>query len=201
MKTVIASVLAAAGASICYVVYRPAGSYRKLVIAALLMTGLAWVSWPRPATQRQQAKADSFAADFKVRDLNGREFDSSPLKGRVVVLDLWATWCEPCIADIPMFNRLHEKYGGRGLTIVGVAMQSGWAEDIRPAVKKHDMKYTIVIGDEKLAEQYPYIGLPTTFLISKDWKVVKKYIGTVPDKEAEKEGELEREIERLLETG
>src|SRR5215813_2675424 len=164
-------------------------SYRKLVIAALLIAGLVWFFWPRQGTRRQQAESDNPtpAPDFKVTDLNGRDFDSSQLKGRVVVLDLWATWCEPCLADIPMWNRLEEKYGGRGLKIVGVAMQSGWAQDIKPHVEKHGMKYTIVVGNEKIAEQYPHIGLPTTFLISRDWKIVKKHIGTLPGKEADKE--------------
>jgi len=97
-----------------------------------------------------------------------------------------------------MFNRLQEKYGPRGLTVVAAAMQSGWAQDIQPVVDKHRMKYTIVIGDETLAEQYPYIGLPTTFLIDKDWRIAKKFVGTIPDREGEKEGELEREIQKLL---
>jgi len=179
-------------------------SYRKLVIPVLVLGVLVWLLWPRPEVQEQQAKAESPASpapDFKVTDLNGQEFDSSQLKGSVVVLDLWATWCEPCIEDIPMFNRLHEKYESRGLKIVGVSMQSGWAEDIKPHVERHGMKYTIVVGNETFAELYPHIGLPTTFLVSKDWKIVKKYIGTLPGKEADKEKELEREIERLLKPG
>jgi thiol-disulfide isomerase/thioredoxin len=182
-------------------------SYTKVIIAALLIGGLAWFVWPRGGTQPQQAKADSpakadnpEAADFKSTDLDGREFDSSQLKGSAVVLDLWATWCEPCLADIPMFNKLHEKYESRGLKMVGVAMQSGWAADIKPHVEKHGMKYRIVVGNDEFAELYPHIGLPTTFLISKDWKIVKKYIGTLPGKEADKEKELEREIEKLLGT-
>jgi thiol-disulfide isomerase/thioredoxin len=174
--------------------------YRKLLIGALpVLVVVVWAVRPRSTGEHQLVKATSGdAPHFKLLDLNGKEFDSSSLKGHVVVLDLWATWCEPCVADIPMFNRLQEKYGPRGLKIVAAAMQSGWAQDIKPAVEKHGMKYTIVIGDEKLAEQYPYIGLPTTYLIGKDWNIAKKFIGTIPDKEGEKEGEFEREIERLL---
>ena len=177
-------------------------SYKKTLIVALpVLSVLVWAVWPRATPEHQLVRADNAVAPpFTLTDLNGKTFDSTRLKGHVVVLDLWATWCEPCIADIPMFNRLHEKYGPRGLTIVGAAMQSGWAQDIKPAVEKHGMNYTIVIGDEQLAEHYPYLGLPTTYLIGKDWTIAKKFIGTIPDKEGEKEGALEREVERLLRT-
>lgn len=174
---------------------------KKLGLAVVpVLAIVAWASWPRSnAQQHQVVSSDNGSAPiFKLIDLNGREFDSSQLKGSVVVLDLWATWCAPCIADIPMFNRLQEKYGPRGLKVVAPAMQSGWAQDIKPIVEKHGIKYAILIGDEKLAEQYPYIGLPTTFLIGRDGKIAKKFIGTIPDKEGEKEGEFEREIQRLL---
>jgi thiol-disulfide isomerase/thioredoxin len=174
----------------------------KALSATLLLAVSGCVSCGRPVPETQQVKADSEAAapHFKLVDLNGKEFDSSQLKGSVVVLDMWATWCAPCIADIPIFHRLQEKYGSRGLKIVAPAMQSGWAQDIRPVVEKHGMKYTILIGDEKLAEQYPYLGLPTTFLFDRNGRIAKKFIGTVPDQEGEKEGEFEREIQRLLKT-
>lgn len=176
--------------------------YRKLVgmsVVLLALVGTAWYVQPRPTPRRVPLNAAlPGAAQFKLTDLAGRQVDSAQLRGRVVVLDLWATWCAPCIEDIPMFNRLQEKYGPRGLTVVAAAMQSGWAQDIQPVVDKHRMKYTIVIGDETLAERYPYIGLPTTFLIDKDWRIAKKFVGTIPDREGEKEGELEREIQKLL---
>src|SRR5213593_984928 len=77
-------------------------------------------------------KPGSLVPDFKLNDLNGKAFKSSQLQGSVVLLDLWATWCEPCIADIPMLNRLHEKFGS--LKVVGIAVESGWAKDIKPHV-------------------------------------------------------------------
>ena len=138
------------------------------------------------------------APDFKLADLNGKEFKSSQLKGSIIVLDLWATWCEPCVADLPMFNRLHEKYASRGVNIIGVAVESGWAKDIKPHVAKHAIKYTVLVGNDKIVEQYQMIGFPTTYLIGRDGKVVKSYTGTVPDTEAEKEADMEREIQHLL---
>src|SRR3989454_9627499 len=143
-------------------------------------------------------KPGSLAPDFKLNDLNGKAFKSSQLQGNVVLVDLWATWCEPCIADIPMLNRLHEKFGSRGLKVIGIAVESGWAKDIKPHVAKLGIKYPVLVGTEKIVEQYEMIGFPTTYLIGRDGKLVKKYLGTLPDQEKEKETEMGRDIEALL---
>jgi len=143
-------------------------------------------------------KPGSPVPDFKLNDLDGRAFKSSQLQGSVVLLDLWATWCEPCIADIPMLNRLNEKFRKRGLKVVGIAVESGWAKDIKPHVAKLGIKYPVLVGTEKIVEQYEMIGFPTTYLIGRDGKLVKKYFGTLPDQEKEKETEMGRDIEALL---
>src|SRR5690349_17588595 len=95
-------------------------SLRKLwLFVVALLAIMAGAAWSRSTAQDQLVSTDSGGAPrFTLIDLNGKEFDSSQLKGSVVVLDLWATWCAPCIADIPMFNRLQEKYGPRGLKVV-----------------------------------------------------------------------------------
>src|SRR5262245_65170406 len=105
------------------------GCHRELrmsighMAAVLLITGLVCCS--SVTLGQQRAKLGDAIPEFRLTDLAGKEFRSSQLKGSVVVLDLWATWCEPCIADIPMFNRLQEKYAERGLKVVGIAVQSG----------------------------------------------------------------------------
>ncbi len=136
--------------------------------------------------------------DFRLPDLGGKQFRSSQLKGSIVVLDVWATWCEPCVADIPMFNRLHEKYMGRGLKVVGIAVQSGWAKDIKRHMAKLGIKYLVLVGNDKITEQYVDVGFPMTYLIDQQGIIVKKYTGTFPGQENGKEIDLEREIEGLL---
>ena len=84
------------------------------------------------------------------------------------------------------------------MKVIGIAVESGWAKDIKPHVAKHAIKYTVLVGNEKIVEQYQMIGFPTTYLIGRDGKIVKRYTGTVPDTEAEKEADLEREIQHLL---
>ena len=106
-----------------------------------------------------------------------------------------------CVADLPMFNRLHDKFASRGVKVVGVTVESGWAKDIKPHAAKHSIKYTVLVGNQKTVEQYQMIGFPMTYLIGTDGKIVKKYIGTIPDTEALKEADLNHEIEMLLDRG
>jgi peroxiredoxin len=164
---------------------------RKLILTAILI-------WPVAAITQQAPKIGSTAPDFKLADVAGKEFRSAQLRGNIVVLDVWATWCEPCIADIPMFNRLHEKFSDSGVKVVGIAVQSGSALDIKSHVVKNAIKYPVLVGDEKVTQQYVDIGFPLTYLIGRDGKIVKRYMGTLPDMEIQKEMDLEREIERLL---
>ena len=173
-------------------------SRRRFIFTTPLITCLIWTV---ACASGQGVSIGSPAPEFKLPDLNGKEFKSSQLKGSIVVLDLWATWCEPCVADIPMFNRLHEKFASRGVKVVGVAVESGWAKDIKPHVTKHSIKYSVLVGNEKIIEQYQMIGFPTTYLIGTDGKIVKKYIGTIPDTEAQKEADLNHEIEMLRDRG
>ncbi len=133
------------------------------------------------------------AAEFKLPDLDGRQISSADLKGSIIVLDFWATWCGPCLAEIPAFNSLREKYAGRGVKVVGIAVQSGWAEDIKPYRDQYKMAYPILVGDDEVVEKYGVIGFPTTYILDKDFKVHRKFTGKPPDKK-----HLEREIESLL---
>jgi thiol-disulfide isomerase/thioredoxin len=175
-------------------------SNRPFVFA--LAVSLAWLAaaassqtTARSAASQADNKQESPqpAAEFKLPDLGGKQISSAELKGSVVVLDFWATWCGPCLAEMPTFNSLHAKYAGRGVKVIGIAVQSGWAEDIKPYRDKYKVAYSTLIGDDDVVEKYGVIGFPTTYILDKDFKVHRKFTGKLPDRK-----ELEREIESLL---
>jgi peroxiredoxin len=118
------------------------------------------------------------APDFSLTTLEGETLTLSDLKGQVVLLDFWATWCPPCREEIPGFIALQEKYGDRGLTVVGISVDDAGRETVAAFVEKNKMNYPIVMSDGKVEEAYgPIMGIPTTFLIEQRGRIVGKYVG------------------------
>src|SRR5713226_9006478 len=87
-------------------------------------------------------------AEFSLPKLDGRTLRSDELKDNIVVLDFWATWCENCVNEIPEFNKLEKEYSSRGVKVIGLAVQSGWASDIQKFVKQYNMRYTVLVGND-----------------------------------------------------
>ena len=106
------------------------------------------------------------APDFERLEASGRSFRLSELRGKVVVVNFWATWCGPCRAEIPGFKALQEEFRDLGVVFVGVSMDEGGFDTVRPYMEEHGINYTQVIGDGRLATRFGFTGvLPTTLLI------------------------------------
>jgi len=131
---------------------------------------------------------------INLQDFDGKAIPADQFKGNIVVLDFWATWCVPCIAEIPWLNRLQEKYGAKGVRVVGVALASGDAAEVKPFVGRNKMKYTVLMGDDDQVYDLNVVAFPTTYLVTRDMKVFRRYIGSGPRKAAE----LEADIQKLL---
>ena len=115
---------------------------------------------------------------FQLKDVDENEFDSSQLKGKVVILDFWATWCPPCRMEIPHFQALHEKYEDKGLAVVGVSLDSEGAYVVKPFMENNKVTYTMLLAGQQIANKFGGIrAIPTTFVVDRSGKIVKKYVG------------------------
>jgi len=167
---------------------------------AMLAVGLTIYQRERQAQQKPgPAVAQAVAApvpalrgkpvpNFELTNLQGAKVHPSDFKDKVLLVNFWATWCSPCIVEIPWFIEFQQKYGPKGLQVVGISMDDTGLKDVVPFVKKHNMSYTILMGDEKVAEQFGGIlGLPTTFLVDRDGKFYQMHRGLVSRERVEEE--------------
>jgi len=148
---------------------------------------------------KDNAKA---APDVTFKDLQGKDVALASLRGKVVVVNFWATWCEPCRVEIPWLIEFQQKYESKGFTMLGVAMDDEGKSVVEPFVQKTQfdvngramtMNYPIVLGNDDLASKFGgLIGMPTSIVISRDGKITKRFIG-LADRE-----QLEKEINALL---
>jgi len=132
------------------------------------------------------------AAPWKLKDLDGKTVSLSDFKGKVVVLDFWATWCPPCRMEIPHFIALQKQYASQGMSVVGISLDES-PDAVVAFAKKEGINYPIVMGDEKVVADYGNIeAIPTTFIIDQNGKIVNKYVGyTEPDV-------IENDVKKLL---
>jgi thiol-disulfide isomerase/thioredoxin len=162
-----------------------------LTVPAVSMQSGRVASAPASAVADEQLSA---MPALSLKDFEGRAISSDQFKGNVLVLDFWATWCGPCITEIPEFNRLQEKYAGKGVKVIGVTLASGEAKEVKPFISRNKMKYTVLMGDDNQAYDFNLVGFPTTYLVTKDMKIYRKYIGAGPGKSVR----LEADIQSLL---
>jgi thiol-disulfide isomerase/thioredoxin len=182
---------------------------KKTLLIALAVAAIIAGTWyadhaTRASVTRASAKigmtapantalAGKPAPDLKFKDLNGKDVALSDLKGKVVFLNFWATWCDPCRIEIPWLIAMQAKYGPKGFTVVGVAMDDEGRSVVAPFIekerfdvdgKKLPMSYPILLGSDDDADKFGGIlGYPTSFLISRDGRVIQKFQGLQSEEE------------------
>ncbi|HLB91570.1 MAG TPA: TlpA disulfide reductase family protein [Terriglobales bacterium] len=118
------------------------------------------------------------APDFQLPTLDGKQLRLSDLRGKAVLLNFWATYCEPCKVEMPWFVELQQQYGPQGFQIVGVTMDDASKEDIAKFTTAMGINYPIVIGQDSVGESYGGVGvLPTTFFLDRDGKLIAREFG------------------------
>ncbi len=134
-----------------------------------------------------EANAQSKAPNFTLKTGDGKTIELAKLKGKVVVVNFWATWCGPCKMEIPGFLEVYGKYKSKGLEIVGVSLdQKGW-DVVKPFVEKAKITYPVVVGDGELADAYGGIeAIPTTFIVDKKGNIVTRHLGYMSKTDFEK---------------
>jgi cytochrome c biogenesis protein CcmG/thiol:disulfide interchange protein DsbE len=134
------------------------------------------------ASLKTGCRPGELAPDFQLADLlSGQDVQMSSLRGDVVIVDFWATWCAPCRMAIPHLQEIHNEFGDKGVTIVAIAMDAQGARVVRPFVQKNNISFTVVLKDDRVDRDYCGVfSLPTTFVIAPDGTVHKKYIGYRP---------------------
>lgn len=128
----------------------------------------------QPAAKSATGRA---ALDFTRNTLDGKPVRLSSYRGKLVLLNFWATWCGPCLTEIPRFNTWQTKYAPQGLQVLGVSMDDD-AAPVQKVARKLQFTYPVVMGDEKLGEQYGgVLGLPISYLIGPDGKIIDRLQG------------------------
>ena len=137
---------------------------------------------------------DALAPEWQLMDLDDKPVKLSDFKGKVVVLNFWATWCAPCRKEIPTFVALQKQYGAKGLVIIGASLDQGGTKTVKPFVGKTGINYPVVLADQKTADAYGGIQVvPTTFVIDRYGNIAARHEGDT-DRFV-----FEREIKALLE--
>lgn len=134
---------------------------------------------------------------FSLLDLSGNQISLAGYQDKVIVLDLWATWCPPCRVEIPFLVELYEEHKDAGLVVIGIGLDDGGAKVLKPFVEQYGITYPILVGNREVGQRYRVQGIPTTFVIDRNGRIAAKHLGFRPS-----DADVMRaEVARLLEAG
>jgi len=155
----------------------------NLKCAAALLLSLVGIAaaagQPSVRATLLSAKERKAASDFSLKDASGKTVVIKDYRGKVVLLNFWATWCGGCKEELPWFAEFERKYGRKGLAVVGISLDDGGWNVVKPFLAKTDVPFQILLGDDATAKLYRIEAMPDTFLIDRRGKVATAYAGLV----------------------
>lgn len=175
-------VFAAAGAVVICLCLMVLPSPKVLAHRCLECSVAVWQSLLPSAPAQANVKPPSgrtLAPDFNLKDANGKDVNLTDLRGKVVLVNFWATWCEGCQVEIPWFVEFQKEYEARGLVVIGISMDDDGWKSVKPWLKEKKVNYPIVIGDEGLGKQYGLDGMPLTALVDREGRIADVHLGLV----------------------
>lgn len=170
-----------------------------MAVAACLFLALAGCSSSSPPSSTAAAsslkphKERKAAPDFSLKDADGRTVRLSDYRGKVVLINFWATWCGPCKIEIPWFIELEQTHKDRGFAVLGISMdEDGW-DVVKPFLSRMKVNYRTLMGNDTVADLFGGVNsLPTSFIIDREGKVASVHVGLVS------KSDYQNEIEELL---
>lgn len=157
---------------------------RTHVAAASAALALLLASCSRPSSSptgdlKSQAERKA-APNFSLKDADGNAVNLADYRGKVVLVNFWATWCGPCEAEIPWFIEFEKKYKDQGFAVLGVSMDDDGWKSVRPYIASHKINYRIMIGSEVVSQQFGEIeSLPTSFVLDREGRIASNHVGLV----------------------
>ena len=167
---------------------------RRQIFATFAITALILAIGCGGGEAQSTAKTNpNSVLNFTLKNLDGEAVDLSQFHGKVVILDVWDTWCPPCRKGIPEFVQLYDQYKDQGLQIVGIALGRKGLPEVKKFVADYNVSYLNVIGEPIIYDIFGKIsGIPTTFVIDKQGKIHNKYVGYRP------KSVFENDVKQLL---
>jgi peroxiredoxin len=151
--------------------------WRAIILGVLFAAMASAQSAARAKVQPESERRP--APEWELRDSAGKKVNLKQYRGKIVLLDFWATWCHGCKEEIPWFAEFERKYAGKGLRVIGVSLDGDGWKVVRPFLAGADVPYRVVLGDDAVAKQYGIENMPDTFLIDRRGKIAAAYVGLV----------------------
>ena len=157
---------------------------RSLILTVLVCAAAGTLSGCSSADSAEVVAVGSPAPGFTLKALDGATVTSRALAGQPVILNFWATWCAPCLKEIPDLKQVAASSGAK---VIGIALDEGGAPVVKPFVAKHEINYTVLLGDQELFQRFNGLGIPYTLVLDRAQNIFKIYRGSATKEDLERD--------------